>query len=94
MKKLVSKSSFSFRVNGETVLEISPKGCVCSDEHAAFVKNRLGSVVTIEEVSAKSIAKEEAPAEVETTVEVEAPEEKVEEAPVEEPKVKKAKKDK
>lgn len=55
MKKLTSNETFSFRVDGVNVLEISPEGCVCTDEQAVFVKTRFGGLVTIHEAKAADL---------------------------------------
>jgi hypothetical protein len=66
MKKITSKEDITFRVNAQTVLEITKKGCLCSDEDAALAKERLGNNIQVEEVKVedevKKAKKEEAEA--------------------------------
>ena len=60
MKKLTSKEPISFRVNGQTLLEITPKGCICSDEDAKIVTHpyRLGSSIQVHDISPEEAKKE------------------------------------
>ena len=51
MKKITSKERISYRIDGSTVLELCPEGCLASDEAAKIVAERLGEHVTIEETS-------------------------------------------
>lgn len=53
MKKITSKEPISFRVDGATLLEIGPKGCLASDAAAAIAKERLGEHITVTETSIK-----------------------------------------
>lgn len=57
MKKIVSEETFSFRINGTNVVDISPKGVLVSDEDANLIKARYGSLVTIEEADVKEEVK-------------------------------------
>lgn len=57
MKKITSKDKISLRVDGHTVLEISSKGCLASDEAAAIAAARLGENVKIEAISAGEAVK-------------------------------------
>lgn len=103
MKKITTNGApFDFRVDGQTVLMITPEGCLANDEQAAFVKERLGdnvviADVTLEQAAAEVIEVEEAPVEevVEAAPEQETPAEETaspeEEAPVEESKPKSGK---
>lgn len=88
MKKITSNNTFDFRLDGQTVLTISPEGVIASDDQAAFIFNRLGAQVFISDVDVdteieKVIAPEETPKVEEVTPEVETtPEAPVEETPV------------
>lgn len=53
MKKITSTNPISFRCNGTTVLEITKKGVLASDENAILAKSRLGVQIQIEDVSVK-----------------------------------------
>lgn len=71
MKKLTSKEPITLRIDGNTVLEIGPKGCIATDEAAAIAVERLGENVSVAATSIKK-AVEDAKAS------LKAPEEEVE----------------
>lgn len=54
MKKITSKEPISFRVDGNTLLEIDSKGCITDDESAAIALERLGKQIVVTESSVKS----------------------------------------
>lgn len=56
MKKITSEHEITFRVDGETVLEINSEGCLTTDEAARVVAERLGGQVMIEDVDAGEAA--------------------------------------
>lgn len=53
MKKITSKNPISFRVDGDTLLEIGPEGCIASDAAAKIAVERLGEHITVVETSIK-----------------------------------------
>lgn len=59
MKKITSKEEISFKVDGETTLEINENGVLTSNEKAEIVKERLGDKVTIKSTTTRE-AKSEA----------------------------------
>lgn len=81
MKKISSLNTFSYRIDGATVVELSPEGTIVSDTQAAFIKGRLGNNVSVEDVDVEA----EIEKVIEETATEEAPaveEESVDEAPV------------
>lgn len=51
MKKISSLDTFSYRIDGSTVIELSPEGTIVSDTQAAFIQGRLGKNVSVEDVN-------------------------------------------
>jgi hypothetical protein len=58
MKKITSKEAISFKVNGQTTLEIDKKGAICSDEEAEIASDRLGGNINIEDITPEDAKKE------------------------------------
>ena len=58
MKKITSIEPISFRVDGSTLLEITSKGCLATDEAAAIAKERLGEHITVVDTDIKTAVKE------------------------------------
>jgi len=92
MKKITSTDTFEYRIDGSTVISISPEGSIVTDEQAEFIKNRLSAIVTLEDVDidteiAKVIEPEAEVAPVEETAPVAQEEEIIndEDAPAEAP---------
>lgn len=56
MKKITSENEITFRIDGNTVLEINSEGCLVDDAAAAIVSERLGGQVRIEDVDAEEAA--------------------------------------
>lgn len=57
MKKITSEKPISFRVNGDTILQITPEGTLAQEAHAALAKERLGNQITVVDADVKSEAK-------------------------------------
>lgn len=51
MKKLTSKEPISLRIDGSTLLEITPEGCLATDSSADIAVQRLGANITVEDYS-------------------------------------------
>jgi hypothetical protein len=56
MKKITSASPVEFLASGTVPLVITPEGIVVSDEVAAIIQTRIGSVVTITDVAGTGAA--------------------------------------
>lgn len=58
MKRLTSKEPISFKVDGQTILEIDKSGCICSDDEAELAQSRLGGNINIEDITPEQAKKE------------------------------------
>lgn len=54
MKKITSENPISFKVSGVTTLEIDQDGCLANDSDAAVALDRLGSQITVEDITVEA----------------------------------------
>ncbi len=73
MKKVISKIPFTFRFDGNTTVEISPAGTICTDAVANELTKRYGGNVSVSDIDvieeAKALIEATVTEEVETTEE-------------------------
>lgn len=58
MKKITSIDPITFRVDGDTLLEITSEGCIATDSAAAFAKEKLGDHITVIDTTAEEVIDE------------------------------------
>lgn len=58
MKKITSTEPIKLRLDGSTVLEINSKGVICDDFAAKIAEERLGSNVTVEDITLEDAVSE------------------------------------